>query len=83
MTILRIETGEIAKGRVRLGRLKPIGEALADRRGLIMERIAKTPAASLNGLTEKLAVTVEYHQKIGDDAWAFVAVIEDFRALIG
>jgi hypothetical protein len=50
---------------------------------IIMERIAKTPAASLNGLTEKLAVTVEYHQKIGDDAWAFVAVIADFRALIG
>jgi hypothetical protein len=48
-----------------------------------MERIAKTSATSLNELTEKLAVTVEYHQKIGDDAWAFVAVIEDFWALIG
>jgi hypothetical protein len=48
-----------------------------------MERIAKILAASLKESTEKLAVTVEYHQKIGDDAWAFVAVIEDFRALIG
>jgi hypothetical protein len=47
-----------------------------------MERIAKTSATSLNELTEKLAVTVEYHQKIGDDAWAFVVVLEDFRALI-
>jgi hypothetical protein len=46
-----------------------------------MERIAKTPAASLNELTEKLAVTVEHHQRIGEDAWAFVAVLKGFWAL--
>jgi hypothetical protein len=34
-------------------------------------------------MTEKLAVTVEYHQQKGDDARAFVAVFEDFQALIG
>jgi hypothetical protein len=33
-------------------------------------------------LTEKLAVTVEYYQQIGDDARALVAVF-DLRALFG
>jgi hypothetical protein len=58
-------------------------EILADRRSDLTERIVSTPATSLSEATEKLAVTIEHHQQIGDDAWALVAVLNDFRALIG
>jgi len=58
-------------------------EALADSRDQMMERIVSTPATSLSEATEKLAVTVEHHQQIGDDVWTLVAVFNDFRALIG
>jgi hypothetical protein len=42
-----------------------------------------TPATSLSEATEKLAVTVEHHQQIGNDVWTLVAVVNDFRTLIG
>ena len=58
-------------------------EALADSRDQLMERIVSTPATSLSEATEKLAVTVEHHQQISDDSWALVAVLNDFRRLIG
>jgi hypothetical protein len=48
-----------------------------------MERISKALTASLNELTKKVAVTVEYDHQIGEDARALVAALENFQALIG
>jgi hypothetical protein len=49
-------------------------ENLSNRHGAMTDQIVGTSATTLAEATEKLAVTIEHHQQIGDNTWALGTV---------